>query len=239
MRTPRHLVMIRAILPAVVAGLLLAGAAAAGATAPDPADPADGTRAACPAQPGPYARCLTSYAPQTATNRARAAGRPVAPGGWGATDIAAAYRLPVDRASTTVVAVSTAFDAPDLEQDLNVYRQQYGLPPCTAASGCFRKVNQAGNAAPLPEANYRWAIESTLDVSMISAACPACRILVVEGDSNGFADLAATEDTAVRLGAAVVSNSYGARESGRRLLSAAGHGAYDEVRLLAGGHLVG
>jgi hypothetical protein len=37
---------------------------------------------------------------------------------------------------------------------------------------------------------------------------------VVEGDSANLADLAATEDTAVRLGAQVVSNSYGLRENG-------------------------
>jgi subtilase family serine protease len=49
---------------------------------------------------------------------------------------------------------------------------------------------------------------------MISAACPHCHILVVEGNSNSFADLAATENTAARLGAQVISNSYGARETG-------------------------
>jgi len=36
----------------------------------------------------------------------------------------------------------------------------------------------------------------------------------VEGNSDSFASLAATEDTAVRLGATVVSNSYGSAESG-------------------------
>jgi len=132
-----------------------------------------------------------------------------------------AYHLPKDRPSSTVVGISIAYDAPNLERDLNVYRQQFGLPPCTTANGCFRKVNQSGAAAPLPVADASWAIESTLDVSMVSAACPSCEIVVVEGDSPGFADLAATEDTAVRLGARVVSNSYGAREGGAPLAYAA------------------
>jgi len=51
-------------------------------------------------------------------------------------------------------------------------------------------------------------------VSMVSAACPLCKIIVVEGNSATFGSLAAAEDTAVRLGAQVISNSYGARESG-------------------------
>jgi subtilase family serine protease len=49
---------------------------------------------------------------------------------------------------------------------------------------------------------------------MVSAACPACRILVVEGNSPSFGDLATAENTAARLGAPVISNSYGTRESG-------------------------
>jgi subtilase family serine protease len=53
-----------------------------------------------------------------------------------------------------------------------------------------------------------------LDVSMVSAACPHCKILVVEAASPSFGDLAASERTAGRLGAPVISDSYGAAESG-------------------------
>ena len=49
---------------------------------------------------------------------------------------------------------------------------------------------------------------------MVSAACPLCKILVVEAQSASFVNLAAAEDTAARLGAEAVSNSYGAVESG-------------------------
>ncbi|MDQ7807938.1 S8 family serine peptidase [Amycolatopsis sp. A133] len=168
-------------------------------------------RAACP-EPGPgLLRCLTSYTPDAARTSAGA------PAGWGAGDLASAYRLPAEARPDAVVGISIAYDAPNLEADLAAYRAQYGLPPCTTANGCFRKVNQQGAAAPLPPSDFGWALESTLDVSMVSAACPSCRILVVEGNSPGFADLAETEDTAVRLGAKVVSNSYGARESGASL----------------------
>jgi hypothetical protein len=175
-----------------------------------------GMTAACADRAGPYAHCLTYFRPQTAVNRARAADEPATPDGWGATDLRTAYQLP-DSTSTATVAVSIAFDAPTLEQDLATYRQQYGLPPCTTANGCFTKVNQDGQAAPLPGASYGWEVEATLDVSMISAACPSCHIDVVEANSAGFADLAATEDTAIALGADVVSNSYGGRETGQAL----------------------
>ena len=191
-----------------IIGVLSAVVVAVGAFAPA-ASAAPEPRAACP-DPGPgLLRCLTTYAPV----RALADG----PVGWGADDLASAYRLPSDAGPDTVVGISIAYDAPNLEADLAVYRAQYGLPPCTTANGCFRKVNQQGAAAPLPAANFGWALESTLDVSMVSAACPSCRLLVVEGNTPGFADLAETEDTAVRLGASVVSNSYGARESGAPL----------------------
>src|SRR5262245_21327678 len=85
---------------------------------------AQGMRAACTDTGPSTARCLTSY-------RSAGAIRAATPDGLGATDLAAAYRLPTGRATSTVVGISIAYDAPNLEQDLNIYRQQYGLPPCT------------------------------------------------------------------------------------------------------------
>ncbi|MFI9383520.1 peptidase S8 [Kutzneria sp. NPDC052558] len=182
-----------------------------------PASAATTSRPLCPPVPG-QARCLSWYAPGTAHARADASV------GLGADDLQSAYNVPITRNSTALVAVSIAFDAPNLEQDLNIYRAQYGLGACTAANGCLTKVNQRGRTAPLPPADSDWEVEETLDVSMISAACPHCRILVVEGDTPSLADLAATENTAVALGAQVVSNSYGAGETGSVVQYA---GAYD------------
>jgi subtilase family serine protease len=180
-------------------------------------------RAACPvARPG-QERCLTLYAPQTAVNRAiaeKAAGERVSaqattPKGWGAKSIEAAYKLPVTKGAGQTIGIVDAFSTPHLASDLGVYRKEYGLPPCTAASGCLRIVNQEGQPSPLPRPDpLGWGVEETLDVSMVSAACPLCKIVVVEGTSPSFKNLALAEDTAVRLGANVVSNSYGSRESG-------------------------
>lgn len=209
-------------LTALLAGALLVLPPAVPAAAGP--HPAAALAPACPQRTGPYARCLTLYAPGA---RADAAG----PTGLGATDLASAYRIPTGKASTATVAVSIAFDAPNLEADLATYRTQYGLPACTTANGCFRKVNQDGAATPLPPPDTGWAVESTLDVSMISAGCPSCHILVVEGNSNAYADLAATEDTAVRLGAHTVSNSYGGPES-NGALRYAGSYRHDGVHLV-------
>jgi subtilase family serine protease len=138
------------------------------------------------------------------------------PTGLGATQLEQAYHLPVSRGAGQTVAVSIAYNTPHLAQYLARYRAWYHLPACTTASGCLRIVNQHGQATPLPASSVKtgWDVEATLDVSMISAACPHCHIVVVEGTSNSFGDLAATENTAARLGAQVISNSYGARETG-------------------------
>jgi subtilase family protein len=160
------------------------------------------------------------FQPQVAVNAAIAAGVNAAaarPKGWSPRAIESAYRLPVARDSHRTVAVSIAFNTPRLGRYLAVYRKHYHLPPCTIVKHCLRIVNQRGLASPLPHHGGEasgWSVEATLDVSMISVACPHCHILVVEGNDNSFASLAATEDTAARLGAAVISNSYGGRESG-------------------------
>jgi subtilase family protein len=203
--------------PARTPGPAVAAARPAGAT------PA--MRRACPTPKPGYAQCLTLFRPQAAVNRAIAAGARGAaatPKGWSPHALRSAYKLPSKAGSTQTVAVSIAFDTPKLAQYLATYRKFYGLPPCTAASGCFRKVNQQGKPSPLPKAEVGsgWDLEATLDVSMISAACPHCKILVVEGKDPGFGNMAATENAAAKLGAEVISNSYGARESGETQVQA-------------------
>jgi subtilase family serine protease len=208
---------------AVLTALGTLAAAAPGAASAGTARRPAGGRAACPvARPGQL-QCLTLYTPQIAVNRAiaeKAAGKRVPawatiPKGWGAKSIESAYKLPVTRGAGQTVAIVDAYSTPHLASDMSFYRKEYGLPPCTTASGCLRIVNQEGKASPLPRANpLGWGVEETLDVSMVSAACPLCKIIMVEGKSDSFASLAAAEDTAVRLGANIVSNSYGARESG-------------------------
>jgi subtilase family serine protease len=138
----------------------------------------------------------------------------ITPAGYGPADLQAAYALPsATGGSGQTVGIVDAFDAPSAESDLATYRAQFGLPPCTTANGCFRKVNQDGNPAPLPAPNAGWAEEIALDVDMVSAICPNCHILLVEATTNSIANLGAAVNTAVLLGAKYVSNSYGGSES--------------------------
>ncbi|GAA2750551.1 S53 family peptidase [Amnibacterium kyonggiense] len=124
-------------------------------------------------------------------------------------DIASAYGLTSGTAGT--VAVVTAYSVPTLESDLAVYRSTFGLPACGTVDGCLRIVGQRGTAT-LPRADADWGQETSLDVDAVSAACPDCRILVVQADGASIGQLGAAVDTAVRLGADAVSASWGDTE---------------------------
>jgi subtilase family serine protease len=133
------------------------------------------------------------------------------PSGYGPADIRSAYKLPAPTSAVPTgptVAIVDAYDAPTAEQDLGVYRAKYGLPPCTTANKCFSKVNQTGGSA-LPAADGGWAQEISLDLDMVSAACPACKIVLVEATSPSFSNLGIAVNTGARLGAKAISNSYG------------------------------
>jgi len=125
-------------------------------------------------------------------------------------DLDAAYALPSETvaSSTQTIAVIDAFDDPTAEADLGVYDEQFGLPPCTTANGCFRKLNEQGKASPLPPENGEWAGEISIDVQMAHAICPGCHVLLVEASSEELEDLGAAVDTAVKAGATEISNSY-------------------------------
>ncbi len=135
------------------------------------------------------------------------------PVGLGPADIQSAYRLGgLQPAAGATVAIVDAYDDPAAESDLATYRSTYGLPACTTANGCFAKVNENGATAPLPAGDYGWAEEISLDLDAVSAACPGCHILLVEANGPNTDDLMAAVDTAARLGATAISNSYGGAE---------------------------
>jgi subtilase family serine protease len=161
----------------------------------------------CPAKTGRVAACHA----EVVTNGKGAPAATTAPRGYGPADLRSAYALPSSGGTGQTVAIVDAYDDPTAEADLGVYRSQYGLGACTTANGCFRKVNQSGGTTP-PRSNAGWAQEISLDVDMASAVCPGCRILLVEASSAAFTDLAAAVDTAARLGATTISNSYGGPE---------------------------
>jgi subtilase family serine protease len=136
-----------------------------------------------------------------------------APSGYGAPDLQAAYALNTAGGVGQTVAIVDAYDDKTAEADMNVYRSQFGLGACTTANGCFKKVNQNGVQGSYPANNAGWGLEVSLDLDMVSAVCPKCHILLVEATNNQNANLYAAVDTAARLGANVISNSYGGAET--------------------------
>jgi hypothetical protein len=107
------------------------------------------------------------------------------------------------------LALVDAFADPTAEGDLQVFDQQYGLPTCTTANGCFTKVELG---SPATEAG--WAQETATDIEVAHGLCPSCKILLVEANSNDNSDLEAAEEKAEQLGATEISNSWGGPDEG-------------------------
>ena len=142
-----------------------------------------------------------------------AAGSPAlagsAPVGYTPADLQAAYHL-TERSGRVIgglIAIVDPFDDPFAESDLAQYRAFFNLPACTAASGCFRKVNQNGSPSPLPAANKDWFKEVSVDLDMVSAICPLCHIVLVEANDKQDTNMFAAEDWATAH-ARFVSNSW-------------------------------
>jgi subtilase family serine protease len=134
-------------------------------------------------------------------------------GGYAPSALATAYGYDPAAALTSpqTVAIVDAHNNPHALADLNAFDDQYGLPHETSAT--FKKVNQNGNASPLPTFDGGWAVEISLDVQAVRGACNNCKILLVEAKTPLGSDLAVAVNTAARLGATEISNSYGGPEA--------------------------
>ncbi len=122
-------------------------------------------------------------------------------GGFDPEDLRKAYKLPEMGGSSQTVAVVDEYNASTVEADLKTYREKYKLPECTEANKCFEKVNQKGEKASYPANEPEWAIETSLDLDMVSAACGQCHILLVEAngastEAEFISNMLAAEETA-------------------------------------------
>ncbi|HSZ15421.1 MAG TPA: IPT/TIG domain-containing protein [Solirubrobacteraceae bacterium] len=135
-------------------------------------------------------------------------------GGLTPEQLHAAYQLPTSTFPPTAqtIAVVDADNDPTAEADLAVYDKQFGLPECTTGNGCFKKLDQEGKTSPLPITNGSWATEISLDVQMAHAICQSCHVMLVEANDTTFTSLGTAVNTAVKLGATEISNSYGGAE---------------------------
>jgi subtilase family serine protease len=163
----------------------------------------------CKRPPHGRVACLAIRVDTRSGGRIRHASAPL---GLTPADLRSAYSLPTTRGNGRTVAIVDAYDDPSAERDLAVYRSQFKLPVCSTANGCFRKVDQSGGGhAPAPDPG--WSQEISLDLDMASAVCPRCHLLLVEASSAAQANLATAVDTAARLGAVAISNSYGGADA--------------------------
>ena len=236
---------------AITVGLLLCCAQGAAARAVSPLPRSDYTvRSVCGVPARGRAGCLAvQLVPQSAEARARkhplgftrsaplAAPSPSA-GAFGLRpqDLHSAYQLPDSAAGAQTVALVDAYNDPTAEADLKAYDEEFGLPECTSGDGCFRQVNQNGEAGNLPfpktakeletarkglrskreeaaEATG-WALKISLDIEVAHATCQSCDIVLVEADGPSYEELETAERSAAALGAGEISNSWAGSEEG-------------------------
>lgn len=129
--------------------------------------------------------------------------------GWGPVQFQRAYNLPALQSNKppgygTKVAIITAYHYSNLQHDLNVWAQYFGIKPFTLII-----INQAGIVS-----NSNWALTSALAVQMLNTVSPGATVYVIEAKSVGQLDMRTAMSTAVNLGVHVISMPFGASETG-------------------------
>lgn len=144
-------------------------------------------------------------------------------------DLATLYSYPAPSVQGSLgnqatLGIVVAYDHPNIESDLAVYRSQFGLPPCTVANGCLVIVGAAAGTASQGASTSSitafpttgsadWQIEADIDTQAASAVCPNCSLVVSEATSPTLSDLANAVVAAQNAGANILSYSFGVAES--------------------------
>jgi subtilase family serine protease len=157
----------------------------------------------CPDVPRGYATCDVLLM----TSKTGKVG-PAVPG-WQPANFQAVYNLPSStKGKGQIVALVDAYDNPNAASDLATYRSEFNL-----GTANFTKYNQDGETSNYPTGDKNWGLEEDLDIQMVSAVCPNCTIDLIEANSSDTSDLETAEAEAVKLGAHIVSNSWGCKGS--------------------------
>jgi subtilase family serine protease len=106
------------------------------------------------------------------------------------------------------IAIVDAYDNPNVEADLGVFSAQFGLPSCTTANGCFKKIFASGVQPPTDQG---WGTEIALDVEWAHAVAPLAKIILVEG-ADASQSLYDAVAVAFQQKPSVVSLSWGGEE---------------------------
>ncbi|MGZ4106684.1 MAG: S53 family peptidase [Tumebacillaceae bacterium] len=101
------------------------------------------------------------------------------------------------------IAIVDAYGSPTIQNDLNTFDAQFGLPNTTVT---------VANPGGTPTVDGGWALETALDVEWAHSIAPAANILLVQAKTASIADLVTAIDYATSHGAVVVSNSWGGSE---------------------------
>ena len=132
---PLHALIVVAL--CALAGSLAGGGAAAGPQLPVPIG--EFVRTCADPLPGEFACFALRRTTGVVAAVPDGVNPAVAVSGYGPSDIDSAYNIPTTLGSGKTVAIVDAYDDPNAESDLAVYRNQFGLPACTTANGCFRR----------------------------------------------------------------------------------------------------
>jgi methionine-rich copper-binding protein CopC len=107
------------------------------------------------------------------------------------------------------IAIVDAYNDPNIASDLKVFDQQFGL-----SNPNLTVVNQnGGSTLPGTDPTAGWEVEESLDVEWAHAIAPGANIVLVEANSASFSNLlTAVTTAATKMGASVVSMSWGGNE---------------------------
>ena len=135
------------------------------------------------------------------------------PAGVTPAEIKRIYNLPAKGGQGTIALVD-AYDAPNIESDLGVFNNTYGLSACTMKNGCLEKHKMASSMAT----NGGWALEESLDVEWAHAIAPQAKILLIEAKTASGANLLSAIDYAAsRKDVVAISMSWGGAEFSEEL----------------------
>jgi subtilase family serine protease len=155
--------------------------------------------------------CSTYWGQTTATGFTNPYGvgaLPYVPCGYTPTQIKGAYGIGGYDGSGQKVAIIDAYASPTIQQDLDQWSANRGLPSTritqVVAPGTFRHPEAGQKQSP-----QGWYGEETLDVEAVHGMAPAASIVYV-GAPNNFQDLDAALNHVVDKDlASIVTNSYG------------------------------
>jgi subtilase family serine protease len=130
------------------------------------------------------------------------------------------------------IAIIDAYNDPNIVADVAAFSRQFWLPQFNLSGGpTLRVESQTGSTTVLPRTDGDWSQEIALDVEWAHAIAPGANILLVEANSDSFADLLmATNHAKVQPAVSVISASWDGDEF-------RGETSWDSAFLARRGHI--